>query len=193
MKVLIRNGKGCFENAIEATDVLVENGKVAALGSFPDASPSAKVIDAKGLFVLPGFIDIHTHLDDASGRFYLADTYQTGARVAVQNGVATIFTFITQGWNERLSESIANAPAKTFRIYPQKGAIRVGSDADLSIVDLHRKPEPIRSTLSDAYETYPDRKSTLDFKYVLVRGEVIVSHNQLSGGNPPGGVCLCRN
>jgi hypothetical protein len=112
MKVLIRNGKVCFENVIEASDILVENGKIAALGSLPDAIPSAKVIDAKGLFVLPGFIDIHTHLDDQIGRFYLADTYQTGTQVAVQNGVTMIYTFITQGRQERLSEAIANAKAK---------------------------------------------------------------------------------
>ena len=112
MKVLIRNGKVCFENAIEVADILVENGKITALGTLPDAMPSAREIDAKGLFVLPGFIDIHTHLDDQGGRFYLADTYQTGTQVAVQNGITTIFTFITQGQHERLSEAIAKAKAK---------------------------------------------------------------------------------
>jgi hypothetical protein len=38
-----------------------------------------------------------------------------------------------------------------------------------------------------------DQSRTLDFKYVLVRGKMVVSNNQLLEGNPPGGACLCRN
>lgn len=450
MKVLIRNGNVCFENAIEAADILVENGRIAAVGAFPEMKRSVKVIDAKGCFVLPGFIDVHTHLDDRIGRFYLADTYRTGTQVAVQNGITTIYTFITQGPHEQLPEAIAKAqakagdacncdyawhftptrfdeagwreiaaaiqsgfrsiklyttyreagifsdykrieevikkfaprgaqflvhcedeatlnqvntkrldlskpfthslmrpkeaeiqaiaevlniatkhqarvhiahvstpegvelverarreapvtcetaphylwlndswllkpdghrwlctpplrtepdqqrlraqvcagainlfatdhcafkksdkddwhsdirtvpngiagigalphlvyalfqphsatavielvkhlatgPAKVFRIYPQKGVLKAGSDADLSVVDIHGKPKAIQSSLADCYETYPGRSSTLDFKYVLVRGEVVVNNNNLVQGIAPKGVCLCRN
>ncbi|MGO9002255.1 MAG: hypothetical protein ACLPYZ_08115 [Limisphaerales bacterium] len=38
-----------------------------------------------------------------------------------------------------------------------------------------------------------DQSRTLDFKHVLVRGEVVVSNNQLLEGDQPGGACLCRN
>jgi dihydropyrimidinase len=92
-----------------------------------------------------------------------------------------------------LAQRIATAPAKAFRIYPQKGTIKVGSDADLSLVDIHGKARAIQSSLAGAYETYPGQNRTLDFKHVLVRGEVVVSDNQLSEGSLPGGVCLCRN
>jgi dihydropyrimidinase len=92
-----------------------------------------------------------------------------------------------------LAQRIATAPAKTFRIYPQKGTIKVGSDADLSIVDIHGQARPVQSSLAGSYETYPGRSSTLDFKHVLVRGEVVVSNNQLLEGSLPGGACLCRN
>ena len=92
-----------------------------------------------------------------------------------------------------LAQRIATAPAKAFRIYPQKGTIQVGSDADLSIIDIHGTARAIQSSLADAYETYPGRSTTLDFKHVLVRGKVVVSNNQLLEGSLPGGVCLCRN
>jgi len=46
----------------ERADVLIDDDRVAAVGSFPDAK-AAKVIDAVGLAVAPGFIDAHTHLD----------------------------------------------------------------------------------------------------------------------------------
>jgi adenine deaminase len=43
------------------------------------------------LTVLPGFIDIHTHIDDRIGPFTLADDAASGTRCAVQNGVTTLY------------------------------------------------------------------------------------------------------
>ena len=41
-------------------DVAIKNGKIAAIGKI-NATTAAKVIDAKGLIIAPGFIDVHTH------------------------------------------------------------------------------------------------------------------------------------
>src|SRR4026209_1185852 len=43
------------------TDVLIRNGKIAAVGKNLSASPNARVIDATGKFVMPGIIDCHSH------------------------------------------------------------------------------------------------------------------------------------
>lgn len=63
MKLLIKGGRvinpGKDFDAV--SDVLVENGKIVAIGENLEAS-DAKVIDAKGKVVAPGFIDMHTHL-----------------------------------------------------------------------------------------------------------------------------------
>jgi imidazolonepropionase-like amidohydrolase len=63
-EVLIRNAtiltvsKGSIQNG----SVLVRDGKIAAVGTNVAASPSARVIDASGRFVMPGIIDAHSHL-----------------------------------------------------------------------------------------------------------------------------------
>ena len=44
-------------------DLAIKNGRVAAIGRFPKAT-ATEVIDATGLFVSPGFLDVHTHADD---------------------------------------------------------------------------------------------------------------------------------
>jgi len=101
MKYLIKNGTVCFEDGLRKSDILIEDGKFI---SFENAN-SENFIDAAGCYILPGMIDIHTHLDDKIGNCYLADTYKTGSEVAVRNGITTIFSFVTQ----QLNDSLANA------------------------------------------------------------------------------------
>src|SRR5215213_5955240 len=62
-ETLIRNAtvltvtRGTLQN----TDVLLRNGKIAAIGKNLNASGNARVIDATGKYVLPGIIDAHSH------------------------------------------------------------------------------------------------------------------------------------
>jgi dihydropyrimidinase len=95
MKTLIRNGRLVLASGIVESDLLVEGERIAAIGKRLPAD-GAKVLDASGCFVLPGLIDFHTHVDDRIGRFYLADDYESGTRVAILNGITTLCTFVTQ-------------------------------------------------------------------------------------------------
>jgi N-acyl-D-amino-acid deacylase len=67
--------------AARVTDIGIRDGRVAALGSLA-AAPSAGTIDASGLVVAPGFIDVHTHADDIAAH-PLAENF-------AQMGVTTI-------------------------------------------------------------------------------------------------------
>ncbi|MCE1164436.1 MAG: amidohydrolase family protein [Bacteroidetes bacterium] len=91
---MIKNGNVVFENEVAKTDILVQNGVIKSFGNIESAD--IKTIDAEGCWVFPGFIDMHTHLDDYIGKFYLADTYDTASDIAIENGITTLFNFITQ-------------------------------------------------------------------------------------------------
>jgi len=107
--VLIKNGLVCFEDGIRPADIFVREEKIV---SFDSSESAEKIIDASGCYVMPGMIDIHTHLDDIIGKYYLADTYKSGSEIAVLNGITTLFNFITQGKNETLNESVVKAVSK---------------------------------------------------------------------------------
>lgn len=68
-------------------DVLLENGKVAAVGAGLDPR-GAEILDAKGLLVFPGFIDLHAHLREP-GREY-TETIATGLKAAAAGGFTAV-------------------------------------------------------------------------------------------------------
>lgn len=72
MKFLIKNTTiyPVTSHVIHASDVLIENGKITAIGPDLEKSEDMTLIDGEGLFLFPGFIDVHTHLglyDEGTG------------------------------------------------------------------------------------------------------------------------------
>ncbi|MCL4794565.1 MAG: dihydroorotase [Bryobacteraceae bacterium] len=88
-KLLIRGGRViCPASGLDAvSDVLIEEGLIAGVGPRLETS-GAEVIDATGLVVAPGFIDIHVHLREPG--FEHAETIETGARAAAAGGFTTV-------------------------------------------------------------------------------------------------------
>ncbi|GHD96029.1 D-glutamate deacylase [Streptomyces naganishii JCM 4654] len=69
MQTLLRGGRAIdpARNFDGAADVLVTDGKIAAVGSEVEAPPGTTVIDATGLIIGPGFIDLHSHAHSIAG------------------------------------------------------------------------------------------------------------------------------
>ena len=111
MKTLIRNGRLVLDSGITESDLLVDGERIAAIGNGLDVG-EGHVIDASGCYVLPGLIDFHTHVDDQIGRFYLADDYESGTRVAILNGITTLCTFVTQSPDKTLRQALQVAQRK---------------------------------------------------------------------------------
>lgn len=137
MKSLIRNGHvidpGRFNGK---ADVLIEDGKIAAVGAKllvkGDNSSHVTVIEAKGLWVCPGFVDLHVHLREPG--FEYKETIATGARAAVAGGFTSVCCMPnTQPVNDSRSvtEFILRqaASAKQANVFPI-GAITKGSDGN---------------------------------------------------------------
>ena len=86
-KLLIKNGTAVLPEGEVRCDILTEGGKIAAMA--PDlADPDAKVIDAAGLHVFPGLIDMHVHLREP-GYEYKEDI-ASGCAAAVKGGFTQV-------------------------------------------------------------------------------------------------------
>ena len=106
MSMLITNG--LVANAAETVraDVLIEGSRVAAIvDSAAERGITAdRTLDATGKVVVPGGIDVHTHMELPFGGTYAADTFETGTRAAAWGGTTTIVDFAVQTKGESALE-----------------------------------------------------------------------------------------
>jgi len=93
---LIVNGTVVTATDSYVADVGIEGGKITAIGAALPRENAGKVLDAAGKLVLPGGIDVHTHLDMPFGGTTSADDFETGTRAAAFGGTTTIIDFAIQ-------------------------------------------------------------------------------------------------
>jgi dihydropyrimidinase len=95
MRTLIKNGTIVNADATSKADVLIDGEKIAMIGSDLEATAD-RTIDASGKWVVPGGIDVHTHMELPFGGTFAKDTFETGSRAAAFGGTTTIIDFAVQ-------------------------------------------------------------------------------------------------
>ena len=87
--LVINNATVVTETATFAASIAVQDGRIASIGSAESMPHAAEVIDATGLHILPGVIDVHVHFREP-GMTHKED-WETGSRAAAMGGVTTVF------------------------------------------------------------------------------------------------------
>src|SRR5947209_6893802 len=95
MRTLIKNGTVVTATDRYKGDVLSEDEKITVIGTALDMHAD-KTIEAAGKYVLPGGIDVHTHMDMPFGGSTSADDFETGTKAAAFGGTTTIVDFAIQ-------------------------------------------------------------------------------------------------
>ncbi len=93
--VKITNGRILTASDTFTADVYVENGVISHIArELP--LPADRTIDAAGHIVMPGGIDVHTHLDMPFGGTMSADDFRTGTTAAAHGGTTSVIDFAIQ-------------------------------------------------------------------------------------------------
>jgi N-acyl-D-amino-acid deacylase len=207
--LLIKNGRVMdgTGNPWFPADIAVKDGRIAAIGQLRDAQ-AARVIDATGKYVTPGFIDIHSHADDGSGPrggFRDPDPVRRSAPNLVSQGITTVV--VNQDgrspWPvaEQRTQLEKNGIGPNAMLLVGHGTVRqriMGADVKRPA----RPDEIVRMRalvkqalqegavgLSAGLEYEPGRWSTTDEVVELARelpafGGVYISHERSEGSDP---------
>ncbi len=106
MTTLIRSGTVVTAERTFAADVLIEGEKIRDIAAGIPVERADRVIDASNLLVMPGGIDVHTHLDMPFGGTVSADDFETGTRAAAFGGTTTLIDFAIQARGMKMREAL---------------------------------------------------------------------------------------
>jgi dihydropyrimidinase len=108
MRTLITNGTIVTADASYGADVLVDGETIAAIGAdlAANGTTADETIDASGRYVIPGGIDVHTHMELPFGGTFAKDTFETGTRAAAFGGTTSIVDFAVQSKGRSLREGL---------------------------------------------------------------------------------------
>jgi len=103
---LIQGGTVVTAQETKAADILIEGERIKEVRAGIPARAGDKVIDAKGMHVIPGGIDAHTHLDMPFGGTTSADDFESGTRAAAFGGTTSIVDFAIQARGTRMRDAL---------------------------------------------------------------------------------------
>lgn len=167
MKKLLKNGTIVTGDKVVQADLLIEDEKIIGIGKYDEAD---EVYDVTGMYVMPGGIDPHTHMElQQSPQYRSADDFYTGTVAAAVGGTTTILDHIAfgpEGANLHYSIDIYRELAKKSVVdYGFHGVIQHVDDEILKELDEIVRNEGITSF--KAYSTYGYAMTDIDFYRIL--------------------------
>src|SRR5437868_14575085 len=105
MPLLIKNGEIVTASERYIADIFCESETITRIDKNISAPPGVEVIDAKGKFVFPGFIDPHVHIYLPFMGTFAKDTHETASKAALVGGTTTFIEMVCPARNERPLEA----------------------------------------------------------------------------------------
>lgn len=114
MSTVIRGGTVVTADLSYKADVLIESGRIAAIG---EGLVGEKVLDASGCYIMPGGIDPHTHLEMPFMGTYSADDFESGTRAALAGGTTMVVDFALPSPGQGLLDALQMWDNKSGRAH----------------------------------------------------------------------------
>jgi dihydropyrimidinase len=160
--ILVAGGTVVGPRLSAEADVLVGGSKIVDLGRI-EPSQDTTVIDAKGMLVIPGAVDVHTHLDMDLGAVNSSDDFATGTIAAACGGTTTIVDFATAYRGQTARHGLETWHAKAA------GKSMIDYSFHMSLTELPVPADEIVAEMVECgitsfklYMTYPERLMVSD-------------------------------
>lgn len=187
MKLLVKNGMIATESQVFRGDILIEDEKIKSIGTVLEEE-DAEVIDATGRYVIPGGVDVHTHMDLQAGKYRAVDDFYDGTVAAACGGTTTIVDHMAFGpkgcslWHQ-VEEYHCLADGKSVIDYGFHGVIQHVNASILG--EMKEIAENDGITSFKVYTTYDDKLTDEEIFQVLKEakkdGIVIAVHCENDG------------
>lgn len=106
MTTLIQNGTIVTAERSYEADILIDGETIKDIARDLPSQNVEKRIDASGMYILPGGVDVHTHLDMPFGGTVSSDDFETGTRAAAFGGTTTLVDFAIQPKGTRMRDAL---------------------------------------------------------------------------------------
>lgn len=181
MDVLIKNGTIVSAFDEYEADIGITDGKITHIAKNLSLH-AKKIVDAKGKFIFPGIIDMHTHIDHWGGNSKTEDDFSTGTKGAAFGGVTTIIDFaIIQG-----EESVDQAVERRRR--DADGKVYIDYSLHAHVTDA--KEETLASVKLLIAQGYPSIKMFTTYKKAGFKIEDVDCLNIMKDVSANGGLVM---
>lgn len=160
-RLLIKGGKVVNDDLVTDADVFIEDGVIKQVGKDITVPGGTRTIEAKGMYVMPGGIDCHTHLEFFFMGTRTADDFYTGSKAALAGGTTMIIDFISK-------KSPHMTLLEAYEDYRSRADERICCDYGLSAIlndyneDVFREMETlVKDKGINSFKTFMAYKGTL--------------------------------
>lgn len=158
----ISGGDVVSATGVRRADVVVAGERIESVG-VSARHPGDEVLDATGCLVIPGAVDVHTHMDMEVGVTRSADDFASGTRAAACGGTTTVIDFATAYRGQSAAQGLATWHAKA------DGRAVIDYGFHMTVTELTGDAEDLVAEMAEAgvtsfklYMTYPDRLMVSD-------------------------------
>ena len=179
---VIRNGTIVTATDTYLADVAILGGRISAIGKDLPIENAGNVIDATGRFVIPGGIDVHTHLDMPFGGTTSADDFETGTIAAAFGGTTTLIDFAIQYKGQTLHQA--------FDTWMKKASGKAVTDYSFHCIITELADAHLQEMKTLVREGVPTFKLFMAYPGVFMLDDASIFRAMNSAANSGGMICM---
>jgi len=179
---VIRNGTIVTATDTYPADAAILGGRISAIGKDLPIENAGNVIDATGRFVMPGGIDVHTHLDMPFGGTTSADDFETGTIAAAFGGTTTLIDFAIQYKGQTLHQA--------FDTWMKKASGKAVTDYSFHCIITELADAQLQEMKTLVREGVPTFKLFMAYPGVFMLDDASIFRAMDAAANSGGMICM---